>query len=314
MKDLFNREIDYLRISITDLCNLRCAYCMGKDGVKKTTHDKILTPERIHEIVETSTKLGIKKVRITGGEPLVRHGLIEIIKAISSVEGIEEICLTTNATLLEKYAQELFDNGVRKLNISLDTLQKHKYAKITRGGNIDDVFAGLKRAKNVGFKNIKINTVLIGGFNDDEILDFKDFAIKNDLTVRFIELMPIGESLKFNKTSFVTSNIIFKKLGPLELEKIDGVSTIYKLNDKNAKIGLISPLSHSFCGTCSRLRLTSDGKLRPCLHSSFEIDTNGLKGEQLLEAIKKAILSKPKSHNLNNGQITNDKKMNEIGG
>ena len=314
MKDRFNREVDYLRISVTDLCNLRCTYCMGEDGVNKVSHKSILTPERIRNIVKEASELGIHKVRITGGEPLVRHGIIEICRYIANVPGIDEVCITTNGVLLDKYAKDLYDAGVRKLNISLDTLNKDKYRKITRLGNIDDVLTGIKKAKEVGFKDIKINAVLIGGFNDDEIVNFKDFALQNNLTIRFIELMPIGESLGFNDKSFMSNNIILEKLGNLEFEKVDGVSLLYKLNDKGAKIGLISPLSNSFCKNCSRLRLTSEGKLRPCLHSSLEVDTNGFDGDELKEVIKKAILLKPESHHLNEGKKTNDKKMHQIGG
>lgn len=313
MKDKFNREINYLRISITDLCNLRCTYCVGDKVVEKKCHENIISPERIREIVSSAVKLGINKVRITGGEPLVRNGVVEICRYIKGIPGINELCLTTNGVLLEKFAQELFDAGVSKLNISLDTLSPEKYHRITRVGDIDDVLRGIKKAKEVGFKDIKINAVLIGGFNDDEIKDFADFAIKNNLTVRFIELMPIGESKKLDHSSFISNNAILQALPDLKFDKNDGVSILYKLNDKGAKIGLISPLSNIFCKDCSRLRLTSDGKLRPCLHSPLEINTTGLEGDELFEAIKKAVLLKPEKHHLENGSDAT-LGMNEIGG
>ena len=315
MKDSFDREIDYLRISVTDLCNLRCTYCMPKDGVHKISHDQIISVERIEEIVKEAVKLGIKKVRLTGGEPLVRKGITEICWRISRISGIEELCLTTNGILLKSLAKDLKNSGVDRLNISLDTLNKDKYLRITRGGNIDDVFSGIEEAKCVGFKNIKINVVLIGGFNDDEINDFAKFAEDNDLSVRFIELMPIGEGTSMKKESFISNDIILNTVPNLVKVSDDGVSSLYKFKSGKGSIGLISPLSHSFCKSCSRIRLTSDGKIKPCLHSDIEIDLNGLSGEELSIAIKKAILLKPKEHHLNETMKSSSKRgMFEIGG
>lgn len=313
MLDSFNREINYLRISVTDLCNLRCSYCMPDSGVSKLSHEEIISPERIKEIVEHAANLGITKVRITGGEPLVRKGIIDIVKNINEIKGIKEICLTTNGVLLPLYAKQLKDNGVTRLNISLDTLKEDKYLKITRLGHLEDVLKGIKSAKELGFQ-IKVNTVLIGGFNDDELIDFKDFAKNNDLTLRFIELMPIGESKSFKDESYLSNDKAYAILKDyLEYDHNDGVSKVYKVKESNAYIGFISPLSHSFCKNCSRLRLTSEGKLRPCLHSSLEIATKGLSGEELKEAIRKAIMLKPKEHHLSSGS-ENPLNMNEIGG
>ena len=315
MKDSFNREIDYLRISLTDLCNLRCIYCMPSKGVEKKSHDQILSVERIKELVESFASLGIKKVRLTGGEPLVRKGFIDIVKAIRSIPSIEEICLTTNGTLLKEFAKPLKDAGLDRLNISLDTLNEEKYHRLTRVGNISDVLEGIKEAKRVGFKDIKVNCVLIHNFNDDELEAFKDFAVSNELTVRFIELMPIGESLKLSKDSYISNNIVLDTLKGLIPLGSDEVASYYQIPNSKAKIGLISPLSHMFCEKCSRIRLTSDGKIKPCLHSSLEIDTTGLSGEELKEILKKAILSKPKEHNLHKeGRSSSKRGMSEIGG
>ena len=313
MKDSFNREVDYLRISVTDLCNLRCVYCMPSCGVCKKEHQEIISVERIKEVVLAASKLGITKVRLTGGEPLVRKGIIEICKEIKSVSAIKELCLTTNGVLLKNMAQTLFDVGVDRLNISLDTLDFEKYERITRGGNLNDVLEGIEKAKAVGFKNIKINTVLIGGFNDDEITDFVEFAKKEELTVRFIELMPIGQGKLMGKESFVSNDLILQKVPDLIQTKDDGVAKEYSFKDSKGKIGLISPLSHSFCSSCSRIRLTSDGKIKPCLHSSLEIPTNGLDGDELVNTIKKAILLKPEKHHLEIGSDSLN-NMNEIGG
>ena len=316
MLDKYHREIDYLRISVTDLCNLRCTYCMPKEGIKKISHEKIISPERIEEIVMEAVKLGIKKIRLTGGEPLVRHGIIDICKRISSIKGIEKLCLTTNGVLLSKYAKELKESGVTNINISLDTLDKDKYYRITRGGNLDDVFNGIAAIKELGFKNTKLNCVLIGGFNDDEIPNFAKFAHDNDLIFRFIELMPIGESIKLDQSCFISNNLVLEKLPELVKDSSDdGVSTLYRFKDGKGSIGLISPLSHSFCKNCSRLRLTSDGKIKPCLHSSLEIDLKDKHGDDLLEELRKSILLKPKEHHLNSDKQSSSKRgMSEIGG
>lgn len=315
MKDTFNREVDYLRISVTDLCNLRCTYCMPSFGVDKLSHERIISPERIQEIVKACSKLGIKKVRLTGGEPLVRKGIIDIIKMIKEIPEIEEICLTTNGIALKEMAKPLLEAGVNRLNISLDTLKPNKYKAITRNGNIQDVLDGIKEAKAVGFKNIKINAVLIGGFNDDEIEDFAKFAAENELTIRFIELMPIGEGNKLPKASFISNDLILSKIDNLIKVNDDGVSILYRIKDTNGYIGLISPLSHEFCKTCSRIRLTSDGKIKPCLHSKAEFDLNYLHDEALVKAIRKSILAKPEKHHLNeDGKSSSLRPMNKVGG
>ena len=313
MKDRFNREINYLRISVTDLCNLRCTYCMPEKGVCKKEHSEIISIERIEEIVKAAQKAGISKVRLTGGEPLVRKGIIEICEKISNIFGIKELCLTTNGVLLKGMAQKLYDAGVNRLNISLDTLNKNKYKSITRGGDINQVLEGLKAAKEVGFKNTKINVVLIHGFNDDEIENFIEFARKEQLYVRFIELMPIGEGKRMGSEAFLSNHEVLKHLHNTIEVNDDGVSKQFKFKDQDGGIGLISPISDSFCKNCSRLRLTSDGKLRPCLHSSLEIDTKDLHNEELINAIREAILQKPEKHHLETGSGSN-KTMNEIGG
>ena len=315
MKDLFNREVDYLRISVTDLCNLRCVYCMPEKGVQKLSHSEIISPERIKEIVEASAKLGIKKIRLTGGEPLVRKGVVDIVKMIRSVPQIEEICMTTNGITLADIAQDLYDAGLDRLNISLDTLDKEKFARITRNGDLEKVLAGIKKAQEVGFRNIKINCVLIGGFNDDEIEGFEQFASKNKLAVRFIELMPIGESEKMERKSFISNDLILSKLHDLKKISDDGVCSYYQINGHDGIVGLISPLSHKFCSTCSRIRLTSDGKIKPCLHSKAEFDTSNLHKEELVELIRKSIIAKPKQHSLNeDGKSSSLRPMDKIGG
>lgn len=313
MKDRFGRNITYLRISVTDLCNLRCKYCMPESGVKSLCHSDILSIEEIVEIVKIASKNGIKKIRLTGGEPLVRRGFINLCKQISEINEIEDIAITTNGVYLKSMADELFENKVRRINFSLDTLIKEKYNDITRRNDFDKTMESLFYAIKKGFK-VKINVVLIGGFNDDEIEDFVNLANKYDLEVRFIELMQIGETANWSKDKFVSNKIVLEKVPELEFDGVSGVAKIYKIKGQKGKIGLISPISCSFCEDCNRIRLTSDGKLKPCLHSRDEINLKGLSGEELEEVFKRGIYEKPEKHHLEDGKSESARDMNKIGG
>ena len=313
MKDRFGRNITYLRISVTDLCNLGCKYCMPESGVKSLCHSDILSIEEIIEIVKIASKNGIKKIRLTGGEPLVRRGFINLCKQISKIDEIEDIAITTNGVYLKEMADELFENKVRRINFSLDTLIKEKYNDITRRNDFDKTMESLFYAIKKGFK-VKINVVLIGGFNDDEIEDFVNLANKYDLEVRFIELMQIGETANWSKDKFVSNKIVLEKVPKLEFDGVSGVAKIYKIKGQKGRIGLISPISCSFCEDCNRIRLTSDGKLKPCLHSKDEINLKGLSGEELEEAFKRGIFEKPEKHHLEDGKSESTRDMNKIGG
>ena len=313
MKDRFGRNITYLRISVTDLCNLRCKYCMPESGVKSLCHSDILSIEEIVEIVKVASKNGIKKIRLTGGEPLVRRGFINLCKQISEINEIEDIAITTNGVYLKDTADELFENKVRRINFSLDTLVKEKYNDITRRNDFDKTMESLFYAIKKGFK-VKINVVLIGGFNDDEIQDFVNLANKYDLEVRFIELMQIGETANWSKDKFVSNKIVLEKVPELEFDGVSGVAKIYKIKGQKGRIGLISPISCSFCEDCNRIRLTSDGKLKPCLHSKDEINLKGLSGEELEEVFKRGIYEKPEKHHLEDGKSESARDMNKIGG
>jgi len=313
MKDRFGRNITYLRISVTDLCNLRCKYCMPESGVKSLCHSDILSIEEIVEIVKVASKNGIKKIRLTGGEPLVRRGFINLCKQISKIDEIEDIAITTNGVYLKEMADELFENKVRRINFSLDTLIKEKYNDITRRNDFDKTMESLFYAIKKGFK-VKINVVLIGGFNDDEIHDFVNLANDYDLEVRFIELMQIGETANWSKNKFVSNKIVLEKVPELEFDGVSGVAKIYKIKGQKGRIGLISPISCSFCEDCNRIRLTSDGKLKPCLHSRDEINLKGLSGEELEEVFKRGIYEKPEKHHLEDGKSESARDMNKIGG
>ena len=313
MKDRFGRDITYLRISVTDLCNLRCKYCMPESGVESLCHSDILSLEEIVEIVKVAAKNGITKIRLTGGEPLVRRGFVHLCKEISKIEQIEDIAITTNGVHLKNMADDIFENKVKRINFSLDTLVKEKYNDITRRNDFEKTMESLFYAIEKGFK-VKLNVVLIGGFNDDEIENFVKLANDYDLEVRFIELMQIGETANWSKDKFVSNKIVLEKVPKLEFDGVSGVAKIYKIKGQKGKIGLISPISCSFCSDCNRIRLTSDGKLKPCLHSKDEINLKGLSGEELEEVFKRGIFDKPEKHHLEEGKSESARDMNKIGG
>lgn len=313
MTDNLGRDIYYLRLSVTDLCNLRCVYCMPETGVEKRGHCDILSVEEIEEVVAATAKCGIRKVRLTGGEPLVRGGILEICRRVAAVPGIEELCMTTNGILLPKYAGELKAAGVSRLNISLDTLDPQRYKEITRLGTLDSALSGIDAAASVGIENIKINAVLIGGVNDAEIERLLELTHRG-VSIRFIELMPIGECADWSAERFIENSRVLEIAPELEPCGTDGVATVYRLPGASGTVGLISPISSHFCPSCNRIRVTSDGKLKACLHSAEEVNLRGLHGAELEETIRSAIAGKPSSHHLETGVSGSIRNMNAIGG
>jgi len=315
MQDTFGRTITYLRISVTDRCNLRCRYCMPADGVCIKQHEEMLTEDEIIMAARASAELGINKIRVTGGEPLVKRNIISICKRISEIPGITDLAITTNACLLPGKAEELKAAGVKRINISLDSLDEKKYEFITRGGKLSDALSGLDKALELGFNKIKINTVLIGGVNDDEIEALAKLTIDKNVDLRFIELMPMPSNA-FGDAAYIKNEEVLKKLPELQFESIDGVSRMYCLPGAKGRVGLISPVSCSFCSECNRIRLTADGKIKPCLHSSEEISIKGLGFDEMKEQFIKAINDKPKEHKeLSSKSISDaDRDMNQIGG
>ena len=323
--DNFGRQITYLRISVTDRCNLRCVYCMPESGVSLLNHDEVISYEDILRLVNILSNHGVNKIRITGGEPLVRKGLTGLIENIGRIRGIEDISMTTNGILLEKYASELYNAGLKRINISLDSLKEERFYKITRTGSLKDVLAGIKLAKKTGFNPIKINTVLIRGINDDEIIDFVNFAKEFELNLRFIEYMPIGGNIAEAVLSKETEEKImseFDDFRPIESKPADnnagnpaeilpsgkegvygGVSRSFGFKDGKAVIGFISPLSEHFCGDCNRLRLTASGNLRLCLFYDNEYNIkNTLRqndDEAVFKKIEDIIKLKRFKHNFN---------------
>lgn len=317
MKDNFNRDITYMRLSVTELCNLRCRYCMPEDGICKKRHEDMLTEDEMINAVEAAAHLGISKVRITGGEPLIKKNIISICKRIADVKGVDEVCVTTNGILLSELAKPLHDAGVKRINISIDTLDPHKYAYITRRGTLNDAMRGIYSALEAGFEKVKINTVLIGGFNDDEVCKLSELTLKFPVDVRFIELMPMYDSGDFKDNAFISCDSIFSLLPDVMPVPYDsGVARLYRMPNAMGNVGLISPISAHFCGECNRIRLTADGKLKPCLHSSDEYSVKGLNKEQMIEQIYTAIMNKPKWHE-ELSYISRSKakrNMNQIGG
>lgn len=315
MYDKCNRKIEYLRLSITDLCNFRCKYCMPSAGVVKCSHDDILSIEELVKIAQASVACGITKIRITGGEPLVRKGVIDICKKIASIKELKELCFTTNGSLLEENAYKLKNAGVDRLNISIDTLNAEKFMSITRGGNIDTVFKGIRAAEKAGFSKLKLNVVLIGGFNDDEIPDFVNLTRENNWEIRFIELMPIGECSNWGRGNFIPLSRVLEACPELEQIKSDGVARRFHVLGYAGNVGLISPMSHKFCSQCNRVRVTADGKFKPCLHSDMELSLRGYNGVQLVRRIQQGIMLKPESHTMiEDGTSAAKRTMNGIGG
>ena len=290
---------------------------MPENGVCKRLHDEMLDFEEISLAVKAAASIGIKKVRITGGEPLVKKGIVDICHDIACTEGIEEVCITTNGTLLSQFAVPLKNAGVKRLNISLDTLDPYKFSYITRIGKLKDTLDGIEAALDAGFNNTKLNAVLIGGFNDNEIPALADLTRKWPVDMRFIEMMPMYDSGDFKPESFIPCTVVTDMLPNLiALPKDGSVAKLYKFNDAIGRVGLISPVSSHFCSECNRIRLTSDGKLKPCLHSNVEYSIKGLSYEEMVEQFKTAIKSKPKWHGelsyLNRSET--QRNMNEIGG
>jgi cyclic pyranopterin phosphate synthase len=309
LRDNFSRIIDYMRISITDRCNLRCIYCMPAGGVMPVEHREILSYEEIVRVVGVAASLGVRKIRITGGEPLARKNVTYLIASLRNISGIEDMSLTTNGVLLGKYAKELADAGLNRVNISLDSLKPERYREMTRGGEIASVMRGIEAAEKAGLLPVKINMVPIRDVNDDEIEDFAGMTLNTSRQVRFIEFMPIGAGDLWSDDRYISTDEIktrVEKMGtlsPVKLRK-DGPARYYRIESAPGVVGFISALTHHFCADCNRLRITADGKLRPCLFSETEIDLKpALRGscseEEIERLLRLAIEVKPEGHVMN---------------
>lgn len=325
MIDIYNRKIDYIRISVTDRCNLRCIYCMPESGISFLSHEMLLTYEEITHLCELFVKTGISKVKITGGEPLVRKDLNKLIKSIKDIDGINNITLTTNGILLEEQLDDLIKSGLDAVNISLDTLREDRYREITRVGEVHKVIRGIDKALKYKNLNVKLNCVPIKDENEDEIIDIINLTKDRDLSVRFIELMPIGlgkDMAGYSNEEIIS--IIENKIGnmtPYKGELGNGPSDYLSLEGHKGKIGFISAVSHKFCENCNRVRLTSDGFLKRCLQYKYGCDLKsmlriGKSNDEILKIIEETIYNKPKNHHFNkeNKKNSETKAMFQIGG
>ena len=325
-RDDFGRAINYLRVSVTDRCNLRCVYCMPAEGIKKRPHGDILRYEELALVVRAAADLGISKVRLTGGEPLTRLGLASFVGMVASTPGIDDLALTTNGTLLARHATALKEAGLQRVNVSLDTLQPDRFQMLTRRGHLGDTLAGLDAARRAGLDPVKINMVVVRGLNDDEIGDFARKTQSDGWHVRFIELMPIGGSAEWAGDGVVGLTEVRARveaaLGPLKPVRGptgNGPARYYRQPTAQGTVGFISARSEHFCSTCNRLRLTADGRLRPCLMSSHEIDLRsrlraGADQDEIRLLIADAIQHKPERHHLDEALAPRDRTMAEIGG
>lgn len=314
MTDGCGRTIDYLRLSVTDRCNYRCRYCMPEEGVCKREHREMLTLEELAEVAAACVVCGVRKIRLTGGEPLVRRGIVELCRQLRAIPDLRELCLTTNGSLLPDLAAPLRAAGVDRLNISLDTLRPERFAQMTRQGQLSDVLEGIRAAEDAGFRDLKFDTVLIGGFNDDEIADFAALTRDHPWEMRFIELMPMGPCADWDRACFLSADTVLERLPELEQIESSGVARRYRLPGAAGTIGLISPVSHDFCADCRRIRVTADGKLKGCLHSAEELPLWGLHGAELEDAIRRGIAQKPARHHLSERKSDTPRNMNQIGG
>lgn len=326
MRDRMGREINYLRISVTDRCNLRCRYCMPEGGTALKPHDEILRLEEIARLVNIFSDLGIRKVRLTGGEPLVRRNLPELVRMIHENPLIDDIALTTNGLLFAKMAGELKEAGLNRVNLSLDTLRPDRYEYITRGGDLGLALNALETALAEGLHPVKINTVVISGFNDDEILDFCRLAYQMPVHVRFIELMPVGELSFWSRDRMLGNDEVKTRiesqyqLKPAKIKHGSGPARYYNIEGGQGSIGFISPMSHQFCHLCNRLRLTADGRLRACLYSPVETDLkkplrSGAGDEEIKALFLETVASKPEKHGMGDkAWARGDRKMSQIGG
>ncbi len=325
LEDSHSRRLNYLRISVTDRCNLRCIYCVPPESLPRLEHTDILRYEEILRILRIGVSLGIDKIRITGGEPFVRKGLMGFLHKLKTVEGIREVNLTTNAVLVGPFLEALRGAGIRRLNISLDTLRRERFARLTGRDCFDQVWENIRRAGEMGFAPLKINVVAMRGINDDEFETIAALTRKWPFHIRFIEYMPMGNP-ELQQDPFISNADVRRqiaslgKLEPVAREASDGPAERFRLAGAIGEIGFISPRTHHFCGACNRLRLTASGHLRPCLLSDRELDIKtpmrrGADDDALAELFARAARAKPSSHQLDteDGQAVHT-RMNTIGG
>jgi cyclic pyranopterin phosphate synthase len=324
MHDSFGRRVNYLRISLTDACNLRCVYCMP-EHMKFRPRQELMSDEELLLLVRVAASLGVTKIRLTGGEPTIRPNIVEIVRSIAATPGIQDLAMTTNAILLDTLAAPLAEAGLKRVNISMDTLDPEKFHRITRWGHMDDVWRGLRAAEAAGLTPIKLNSVVVRGFNEEDIIDLARLTLENDWEVRFIEMMPFGEISEFQQSHVVSFREIRQRVeevfGPLEEASYDYVdpSRPFRIPGAMGTLGFISSVTEPFCQGCGRVRLTADGKLRLCLLRDDEVDLltplrEGAGFEELRALMRDGAFHKPWGHSLSSGLFADNRAMNQIGG
>jgi cyclic pyranopterin phosphate synthase len=307
LTDRYQRSIDYLRVSITDRCNLRCIYCTPLGGAAKLDHQDILSYEEFLRLIQVALDMGITKVRLTGGEPLVRKGATDFCRRLTALPGLQSLSLTTNGILLGELAHDLYDAGIRRVNISLDTLQPQKFLRITRSDEFDRVWRGIQAAEHAGLNPIKINVVVMRGINDDEVLNLAKLTLERPYHIRFIEFMSMNNDSQWVLQHYISGDEILAKLltvAPLEQvvsQHTNGPARHFRWPDAKGIVGIISPISQHFCPSCNRIRLTADGKLRNCLFSDQEVDIKsplrqGATDADLSQILRASIINKPEKH------------------
>jgi cyclic pyranopterin phosphate synthase len=324
LTDSHGRTINYLRLSVTDRCNMRCFYCMPKEGIVNKGHDAVLSYEELLLVAETAVALGIEKVRITGGEPLVRNGIVGFLERLARIPGLKHLALTTNGLLLTKLATDLFNAGVQRLNVSLDSLNPETFSDITRGGDLKKVLAGLEAAEKAGFPPPKINCVIMRGVNDSEILDFADMTVAHGNSIRFIEYMPAVKEDGWQRYSISGEEILERIAGRYTLEQVDkgpfaGPSRDFRIPGAKGSIGIITAVSGHFCSECNRIRVTSTGQAKGCLFSDERTDLvpylRPPDREKLAEVLRGIVSGKPERHGISqDGYAHKNFTMSQVGG
>ena len=324
--DGFSRPITYLRVSVTDKCNLRCVYCMPETGLAWLQRDEILSYEEIAELVRAAASVGVRSIRLTGGEPLVRRDLHRLVAALHAIDGIDDISLSTNALLLANQVEGLAAAGLRRVNVSLDSLRHDRFEAIARRPGLDAVMAGIDAAICAGLEPIKLNCVVMRGQNEDEIAAFADLTRRRPIFVRFIEMMPVHENLGLQHDAYMSSDEILARVGEIgQLRPVDGPggngpARYFAFDGALGAVGVISPLSHDYCDRCNRVRLTADGRLRLCLFGDHALDLrtplrSGASPEALADLMRSAMLIKPERHHLRLGETASRMRaFSEIGG
>ena len=322
--DSFGRHVRYLRLSVTDRCNLRCTYCMAED-MTFLPKSKVLSLEEMTTVAQAFVDLGVEKIRLTGGEPLVRKGVVQLAKNLGQIEGLRELVMTTNGVLLRQHAPELREAGVKRLNISIDSLRADRFKKLTRFGELTDVLDGIQAAREANFDRVKLNTVVLKGVNDDEVIDLTDYAVKNGLDISFIEEMPLGEIGSHERVDTAMANVSIKQqidrafgLESFEFnDKAAGPSRYMKVANTDTRVGFISPMTDNFCSSCNRVRVTAEGRLLLCLGNEHSLDLRSIVRERpddLKQEILGSMTRKPQKHEFDPNDITITRYMSATGG